>query len=77
MGEDGVYRATSGSGEDLTTYYKSADGYFESTYIWITQTYIATYNDIYVNDIAEDGQSGYYSYTDPSGNYYVAGHWSI
>merc|ERR1719389_363919 len=76
-GEDGVYRATYGTGDDLTTYYRSADGYFESTYIWITQTYIATYNDIYVNDIAEDGMSGYYSYTDPSGNYYVAGHWSI
>lgn len=59
------------------TYYKSADGYFESYYNWATHLYAKQYADYYINYVADDNTSGYYQYIDASGEYYLTGSWSI
>jgi len=74
--EDGTYRTTTGGADGWFTFYRSGDGYFESNYDWVLHTYTTTYFDTYINEIADDGNSGYYSYVDPSGNYWITGVWS-
>jgi len=75
--DDGTYRSTEGNDSDLVSYYKSADGYFESYYTWMTQTYVTFYNDFYSNYVSDDGSYGEYLYEDPSKTYWVSGSWSI
>jgi len=75
--DDGTYRSTEGNDDNLVSHYISADGYFESYYTWMTQTYVTFYNDFYTNYVAEDGLYGEYLYEDPSKTYWVSGSWSI
>lgn len=61
----------------MITYYKSADGYFESYYSWYTAVYTTIYNDIYINNIAEDSLSGDYYYMSADGAYELFGSWVV
>lgn len=74
-GEDGTYRQTETNADDCITYYRSADGYFESYYSWYTQTYTTIYNDVYINYISDDGMSGNYYYMSANGVYFMYGSW--
>lgn len=73
--DDGTYRLVEGVDDDMITYYRSADGYFESYYAWAYAVYTTIYNDIYINNIAEDFNSGNYYYKSADGQYEVYGTW--
>lgn len=74
-GDDGTYRKMECDSDESLTYYKSADGYFESYYSWTYQTYTTIYNDLYINNVADDGMSGNYYYLSADSLYEMYGTW--
>lgn len=76
-GEDGTYRKSETTDDDFVTYYKSADGYFESYYSWATNLYTTFYNDLYINYVSDDGAYGEYYYLSADSVYALYGAWSV